>query len=414
MLNRKKRTLRGILLGFLCICLLVPGALPAFAEEDSEETTPTPDPHTAAYYEPAQTDSLTNWPEAPSIEGKAAVLMDLQTGAILYSKNADNKLYPASITKIMTCLLACEHLTRTDHFVMTESAAFGIEPGSSSIYADTDEEFTVEQAMMALMLESANEMALMLGELTCGNVKKFVELMNRKARLLGCTGTHFNNPNGLPDEHHYTTAMDMAKISYAAWHNPLFMRYVSTLLYEIPPTNKQPETRYLLNHHKMMSGRDYAYDGVVGGKTGYTVAAGNTLVTYANRGGFNLVAIVLNSVGGAWEDTRLLLDYGYNNFHRVNTKLKISDKSFKGIGLPSEMFVLKNMGNIQPFYFYYNVQVTLPYGITMDQVTRRQSIENIYGTRMPSVWNEFTYEGNTVGTARQYERAIYKDLLLKR
>ena len=412
MFTQKRKMFRRFLAGLLCLCLLSSGAVVSFAEEGAEESTPTPDPHTSAYYEPAQTDSLPGWPAAPSIEGKAAVLMDLQTGAILYSKNADTKLYPASITKIMTCLLACEHLTRTDHFVMSQSAAYGIEPGSSSIYADTGEEFTVEQAIMALMLESANEMALMLGELTSGNVKKFVELMNQRARLLGCTGTHFNNPNGLPDEHHYTTAMDMARISYAAWHNPLFMRYVSTSLYEIPPTSKQPETRYLLNHHKMMPGRDYAYDGVVGGKTGYTVAAGNTLVTYANRGGFNLVAVVLNSVGGAYEDTRLLLDYGYDNFHRVNMGLKISDKKFRGIGLPSEMFILKNMGNIQPVYFYYNVQVTLPFGFTREQVTRKQSIENIYGTRMPTVWNEFTYEGNIVGTARQYERVIYNDLLL--
>src|SRR5699024_8186550 len=98
------------------------------------------------------------------------------------------------------------------------------------------------------------------------------------------TNTHFNNPNGLPDETHYTTANDMAKIAKAAWFNPLFRKFITTDYYEIPPTNKQPETRYLLNHHKMMAGREYAYEGVLGGKTGYTTAAGSTLVTFAKRG----------------------------------------------------------------------------------------------------------------------------------
>ena len=178
--------------------------------------------------------------------------MDAVTDTVLYSKNADNKLYPASITKIMTALLVCENLDMNDSLTMSEAAAYGIEAGSSTIYAETGEVFTVEQAVMALMLESANEMALALAEKTSGSVKKFVELMNQRAAQLGCKHTHFNNPNGLHDEKHYTTANDMMKIAKAAWYNPLFRKFVTTQTYEIPPTNKQPETRYLLNHHKML------------------------------------------------------------------------------------------------------------------------------------------------------------------
>ena len=107
--------------------------------------------------------------------------------------------------------------------------------------------------------------------------------MNERARQLGCTNTHFNNPNGLPDETHYTTANDMAKIARAAWYNPYFRTFTTKDLYEIPPTNKQPETRYLLNHHKMMAGRERSTRGVLGGKTGYTTAAGSTLVTFAKK-----------------------------------------------------------------------------------------------------------------------------------
>ena len=219
------------------------------------------------------------------------------SGTVLYSKNADKAQYPASITKIMTGLLGCENLDPSAKFTMTESAARSItESNSSSIYADTGEEFTIEQALMAVMLQSANEMTLAVAELTSGSTKKFVEQMNLKARQFGCTNTQFNNPNGLPDETHYTTAADMAKIARAAWFNFTFRKFVTTGYYEIPPTNKFAETRYLLNHHKMMSGQTYAYDGVLGGKTGYTEAAGNTLVTYAKNDNTYLVAVVMQSV----------------------------------------------------------------------------------------------------------------------
>ena len=165
--------------------------------------TPTPvSPHRiSAHDQPADTDNIQGWPQGPKIEGESAVLMDMATGTILYAKNADKVQYPASITKIMTSLLAAEHLDMKDKIVMSQSAAYGITiSDSSSIYADTGEEFTTEQAMMAVMLQSANEMTLALAEQTSGSVKKFVELMNLRARQIGCTGTHFNNPHGLPDE----------------------------------------------------------------------------------------------------------------------------------------------------------------------------------------------------------------------
>ena len=286
-----------------------------YAAEASATATPEAG-HSATYSQAADTDSIKGWPAGPSIEGQSAVLMDAVTDTVLYSKNPDDRLYPASITKIMTALLACENLDMNDTITMSQEAAYGIEAGSSTIYAETGEVFTVEQALMALMLESANEMALAIAEKTSGSVKKFVELMNQRAAQLGCKNTHFNNPNGLPDETHYTTASDMMKIAKAAWYNPEFRKFVTTQTYEIPPTNKQSETRYLLNHHRMMSGQSYAYDGVLGGKTGYTNVAGNTLVTYVKRGNSILIAVVLNSTNGAFPDTTSLLDYGFDNFEK--------------------------------------------------------------------------------------------------
>lgn len=378
------------------------------ATADSAVVTPTPDPHTQYYYQAADTDSVEGWPAGPQIEAQAAVLMDLNTEAILYSKNADTQLYPASITKLLTCLLGCENLDMNAQVTLSQQAAYGIEAGSSTIYGDAGEVFTVEQCLMGLMLESANEMALAIGEEVSGSVKKFVELMNTRATQLGCKNTHFNNPNGLPDETHVTTANDMAKIAKAAWQNTRCRKFFTTDLYQIPPTNIFTETRYLLNHHKMMAGRDYAYDGVLGGKTGYTDAAGSTLITYAKRGNMTLVAVVLNSVNGAWSDTASLLDYGFNNFEC--RRVKVSKNPLTKKNLPSEEYILNNCGNTAPFYYTKNVYVTIPTGTKLRFLTKKQNIlSNAVGPlRLKS---KYYFNGKMVGWGMQYERSVMADLL---
>ena len=383
-----------------------PGIIYA-SENTAAQVTAAPE-HSSTYSQAADTDSIKGWPAGPNIEGESAVLMDAVTDTVLYSKNADNKLYPASITKIMTALLVCENLDMNDSLTMSEAAAYGIEAGSSTIYAETGEVFTVEQAVMALMLESANEMALALAEKTSGSVKKFVELMNQRAAQLGCKHTHFNNPNGLHDEKHYTTASDMMKIAKAAWQNATCRKFFTTDLYEIPPTNVFTETRYLLNHHKMMAGRDYAYDGVLGGKTGYTDAAGATHVTYAKRGNMLLVAVVMNSVNGAWSDTKSLLDYGFDNFERQ--RIKVSMNPVPKENLPSEQYLLNNCGNTYPFYYTKNIYVTVPIGTDVKTLTRKQRVlSNAVGPlRLKS---KYYFNGQMVGWGMQYERSILANLL---
>lgn len=411
---KKKHLLRRILTGILCSAIIVTQAIPVFATDEYGAplvtATPTPDPHTAYYAQPADTDSVKDWIKGPQIEGESAILVDMFTGAVLYSKNADKTQYPASITKIMTALLGCENLNPSDKFTMTESAAYGIsDSNSSSIYADTGEEFTIEQALMAIMLQSANEMTLAVAELTSGSAKKFVEQMNLKARQLGCTNTHFNNPNGLPDETHYTTAADMAKIARAAWFNPTFRKFASTLYYEIPPTNKFAETRYLLNHHKMMKSQAYAYDGVLGGKTGYTEAAGNTLVTYAKNDNTYLVAVVLQSVNGAYADTANLLDYGFNNFSR--TAVKDLPEKITRRCLPAEKYILKDYDNDTLFETRRTASVSLPTGVDTSALKKTYSItKNPAG--LPLLTVTFTYNDHPVGTARYYQTQLLSDQLL--
>lgn len=416
MKNRKIKHIRKILCGFLCTVIAVSPAVSASAAEYDEygapivTATPTPVPHTEYYEQAPDTDSIEGWPQGPKIEGESAILVDMVTGAVLYSKNADKVQYPASITKIMTSLLATEHLNMKDKIVMSQSAAYGITiSDSSSIYADTGEEFTTEQAMMAVMLQSANEMTLALAEETSGSVKKFVELMNLKAKQLGCTGTHFNNPNGLPDELHYTTASDMAKIARAAWYNPTFRKYTTTTYYEIPPTNKFAETRYLLNHHKMMKGNTYAYEGVMGGKTGYTDAAGNTLVTYAKRGNMRLVSVVMKSINGAYADTAALLDYGFNNFTR--TAVKTEPETMSVSYLPAEKYILKDYKDCTLCHRYQIPSVTLPNGADISTLNSSRSLcKNSVG--LPILEITYSFNGQRTGCAKYYFETLLSDRLI--
>lgn len=416
MKNKIIKCLKKSVCGILCAAMAFLPASSVFATGYDETgapivtATPTPDPHTEFYNQAPSTDNIPGWPQGPKIEGESAILVDMITGTVLYSKNADKVQYPASITKIMTALLAAEHLDMKGKLVMSESAAHGITiSDSSSIYADTGEELTMEQAMMAVMLQSANEMTLALAEETSGSVKKFVELMNLKARLLGCTGTHFNNPNGLPDELHYTTASDMAKIARAAWFNPTFRKFATTAYYEIPPTNKFAETRYLLNHHKMMKGNTRAYDGVLGGKTGYTDAAGNTLVTYARRGNLYLVSVVMKSVNGAYSDTAALLDYGFNNFTRSAVKTESSEISISC--LPCEKYILKDYKNSVLFYRIQLPSVTLPNGIDINTLKKsRKFKKNPAG--LPLLEITYSFNGQQTGFARYYQKTLLSDLLI--
>lgn len=268
----------------------------------------------AAYYEAVQTDALANWPQGPAIYAESGILVDLDTQEILYSKNIDKQLYPASITKVMTTLVAIESSSPEEPVTFSQHALDSIEWDSSNIGCRLNETLTMEQCWYAMMLNSANEVCCGVSEHISGSIEAFVEKMNQKAAELGCTNTHFSNPNGLPDETHYTTAHDMALIANAAYQNETFRQVFSTRQYEIPPTPQYTETRYLYNHHKMMQpDTEYYYEGCLGGKTGYTETALNTLVTIASRNGKNLLCVTMRTQGRqVYTDTASLFDYGFS------------------------------------------------------------------------------------------------------
>ncbi len=256
------------------------------------------------------------WPEGPEIESGAAIVMEANTGTVLYEKNCHEHCFPASITKVMTALLAVENASMDETVTFSSDAVFGIDPGSSSIARDVGEEMTMEETLYGMMLESANECANAIAEHVSGSCDAFVDMMNTKAKELGCTDTHFCNPSGLPDEDHYTSCYDMALIANEAIHNDLFRTIISTKQYIIPPTNKHDEETPLNNHHQMISkykGPDNLYEYAIGGKTGYTVAAGNTLVTFAEKDGMLLTCVVMKSESH-YKDTRTLFDYCFSHF----------------------------------------------------------------------------------------------------
>ena len=247
----------------------------------------------------------------PEIQAEGAVVIDAASGTILYGKNEKNRFYPASITKLMTALLVLERCGLDDTVTFSKTATTNLEAGAVSLKLTEGDKLTVRQCLYALLLKSANEVANGLAEHVSGSISGFADLMNQRAASLGCTGTHFTNPHGLNDVNHYTTPYDMALISRAAFQNQTLCKIDTTLSYDLPAT-KNAAARTITMGHKMMYPTDSRYyEGIIGGKTGYTSKAGNTLVTGVERNGVRLIAVVMKSTSTHYQDTKALLDYGF-------------------------------------------------------------------------------------------------------
>ena len=259
------------------------------------------------------------WPSNVSVEAEGAVLMDARSGAVIYGKNLHAVYYPASITKILTALIVIEHCNLDDVVTFSHDAIYSVEQGSSSAGMDVGDQMTVRDCLYAMLLKSANEVANALAEHTAGSIQNFAVLMNAKARELGCQESHFNNPSGLNDPQHYTSAYDMALIAQAAFQNETFVTIDSSLYYDLPPTRHNPDGFRVYPGHRMLKkNTPQYYAGVIGGKTGYTMLAGNTLVTCAEKNGMKLITVILNGHQTHYTDTKALLDFGFANFQSVN------------------------------------------------------------------------------------------------
>ncbi len=244
----------------------------------------------------------------PSVSAKSAVLIEAQSGCVVFGRNETLRLPMASTTKIMTALVALE-LASPDTVISVDARAVGVE--GSSIYLTEGETLTLEQLLYALLLESANDAAVAIAIGLSGSVESFAKCMNDKATALGLTSTHFENPHGLDGEEHYTTAYELALIAQAMLTNDLLRTIVSTRKTTIPHAGTDG-VRLLVNHNKLLR----LYDGCIGVKTGFTKKSGRCLVSAAERDGVTLIAVTLDAPDD-WNDHSALFDYGFTRFESV-------------------------------------------------------------------------------------------------
>ncbi|NLB32416.1 MAG: D-alanyl-D-alanine carboxypeptidase [Tissierellia bacterium] len=276
----------------------------------------------------------------PSVLSESAVLIDANSGTILAQKNADKKMYPASLTKIMTAILAIEMGELTDVITVDDDTPHEIY--GSHIALEEGEILTLKDLLHALMLPSANDAASTIAKHYGGSLDGFVKLMNQKAKDLGAFNTNFNNPHGLHDLNHYSTAADMALITQYAMKNETFKKIVATTKYEIQTTNKKDEPRYFTTLNKLLFNTGYNqilvdgvyispyYEYATGAKTGYTPEAGNCLVATATKDGTELIAVTMKGISlEMYQDVHNLFNYGFKEYE--NTILINKDTYIKNV-----------------------------------------------------------------------------------
>lgn len=314
----------------------------AAAEVTTQDTASTAETAPASI----STNEIPGWPAGPEITSETGVLIDADSGTVLYSKGGDDIRYPASITKIMTLLLAVENCSLKEDVVFTETGTRDISWDSGNIGMQVGEVMSMRACLYALIIQSANEVAAQIAEHVGGTEQNFIDMMNQRAAEIGCTNTHFANASGLPDPNHYSTAHDMALIMREGLKNKKFRRIIGTTDYTIKPTNMNSEARVLHTHHPMFAPESgYYYNGCIGGKTGYTSEAGNTLVTAVEQNGTTYITVTMKAadLAVASTDSTALFNYGFQNF----TKLQV------------------NGG-----------EILAPNGVTVDNLTVQESQEN--------------------------------------
>ncbi len=388
---------------------LTPEELEKKAEED-------------AYNMEIQSNSWKNWPQGPGTYGEAAIVMDAGTGSILYEKNINAHEYPASITKVLTTLVALKYGKLSDQVTFTNDCVSFMQPGDSSVGLKEGNVITLEQALYATLLASANEAAYAVAENVGKNAGHdynwFIQQMNQECTELGGKNSNFVNANGLHDDNHYTCARDMALIGREIWRYPEFLKMCQEQSYTIPASDTTEE-HVFAQHHKMLidvNKNYYAY--AVAGKTGYTSNALSTLITMADNGNMKLVCVVLRTHGvNIYPDTRNLFEYAFNNFQKINvtdekkpkevsefiqaseskkesTGLNTSGSNTLGDGSQNENVDATADGN--EYHVLEDGYVLLPAGVTFDDV--KYKIENVNESTGEGTI-KYTYNGHQVGSA---------------
>lgn len=383
--------LKRILFCIIMTALLVLHPVAAFAEDgDAQEKTEEEliaeeeKERADSYAANINTNGVENWPQGPNVYAGSAVVMDMESGAILFGKNTDVQHYPASITKLLTTLVALENGKLNDKVKFTDDSISFLQYDDAQIGMKSGEELNLEDALYAVLLASANEVSHAVaesvgGQSLGGNYDTFIQKMNERAAELGCTNSHWVNANGLHDDQHYTTAHDMALIASKVYQQEEFRKIMGVLEYKIGPTNLTQEERVFQQNHRMLWPENYYYyEYCTGGKTGYTDQSKTTLVTMADNGEIHLAAVVLYDYGvDAYIDTKSMLDYVFNNFTKVPIKGKEMSED------------IKQFSDSQAY-------VVLPKGVEFSQLEKNIILtEN--GIRNGRV--TYTYKDQNVGSA---------------
>lgn len=269
----------------------------------------------------------------PNINAEGAILVEVSTGKVIYEKNAHQKMYPASTTKVMTALLVLENCSLDEIVKVSYEAIQAVPDGYSNANLQVGEEMSVKDLLYVLMLPSANEAANALAEHVAGSVESFSTMMNTRAEELGCETTHFVNPNGVHNENHYSSPYDLYLIAREAMKNETFRKIVSTTKYTLPATKSYPEndraftnTNKLIIYNNSNRADNYYYKDAIGIKTGFTSQAGNCLISSASRDGLELISVVLNAkltddgLSYRFLDSIELFNYGYDNYELATLK----------------------------------------------------------------------------------------------
>ncbi len=359
-----------------------------------------------------RTYALELWANDVYVASEGACLMDADTGVILYGKNEDEAYYPASITKVMTALLTIENCDNLSEQVTFSYDAVHIEEENSTIIgASEGDKLSVLDCLYSLLFQSANEVANALAEHVGAKHPElkaegmsdrdvFILMMNNKASELGCTGTHFNNPSGLTDSNHYVTAHDMCRILAAAVRNETFLDIESHTYWTHAPIKRYPDANDPWNtvyakHSMLKRNSSHYYSGAIAGKTGYTMTAGNTLVTAARRDGMTLVTCVLNAHSNHYNDTKRLLDFGFDNFK----SLRVADYEDVNAEIAADFAIGGvNMLNSKTLGIDADTRVTIPKDGNFAELTSELSVNTDTDVADPALL-KYYYGSREVGAA---------------
>lgn len=346
--------------------------------------------------DPVESNNIENWPQGPLIGAKSAVLMEADTGAVLYCKNMDEALFPASITKLMTCLIAVENCSLDELITVSQSAIDANEPDGSSMNLVAGEQLTLEELLYGILISSANEACNVVAEHIAGSIDAFVEMMNTRAAELGCTNTHFVTTNGLHNDNHYTTAYDMALIGQAFFSHDILCKLSCISEYHIE-ANAYHEEHWLHSKNNLYEGKSYYYESIVGSKTGFTSLSRQTLVSCAERNGMKLICVIMMEESPyQFEDTINLFEYGFSNFSTAmvsgyDTTYEINHLDF--FNTDNDIF-----GSTSPIISMdRSAKIILPNHVDFSETKSEINYQNTAGDDLANI--DFTYHGMYLGSA---------------